>query len=180
MRQICLALGLVFASAIADRADAAVVEFDITFGGATGQFSAPEAGGLLTAFNITVFGITFDTLGVGSVAPTYDAVANDIRGAASTSGTVLNSAAGGGCTPLECVLDIEDSVDPGVIPGQYAIFPLEMGVPGTVLFGGDYVITPPETGGGGTPDGIIPLPPALALLLGGLGLLVCQGFRKRS
>ncbi|MEL7256926.1 MAG: hypothetical protein AAFN80_03665 [Pseudomonadota bacterium] len=155
------------ACALAPTAHAATVTFDIEIAGVTGMFDAPEEGGLLSSFNITLGGVTFDTLGMGVSAPVYNAVDNDIRGNGSTEASILNSVAGPGCAALSCILSLEDSVDPGVVPPLYAIFPLEGGIPGTVTSAGEYAITGPAP---------IPLPAPLALLLG--AILSLLGLRK--
>ena len=153
--------------ALATPSAAATVTFQIDIGSATGMFDAPEAGGLLTSFNITLNGVTFDTLGMGMSAPVYNAVDNDIRGNPSTEASILNSVAAPGCPALSCVLSLEDSVDPGVVPPLYAVFPLEMGIPGTVTAAGEYSITPPAP---------IPLPAPALMLLGALAGLM--GLRR--
>lgn len=122
-------------------APAQAVTYQIDIGSASGTFEAPGGGGLLSAFDITIDGVTFDTLGMGVSAPVYNAIDNDIRGNPSTEGYVLNSAAGGACAALSCILALEDSTDPGVVPPLYAIFPLIDGVPDTVTGAGEYAIS---------------------------------------
>jgi hypothetical protein len=153
-------------------ASAVSVTYGIEIAGNTGSFDAPDTGGLIEAFTITIDGVTFDTLGVGGGAPTYDPVDNDIRGNPGTEGFVLNSTASGACAALECVLSLEDSIDPGVIPPLYAIFPLVMGIPGTVFASGEYEVTPPDA------TNPIPVPAPFGLLAGGLVLLWATGRRR--
>jgi len=140
-------------------ADAATVKYQIEINSTIGMFEAPSDGGLLSSFEITLGGVTFDTLGEGVSAPVYDAINNDIRGNPSTEADIRNSLAGAGCPVLSCILSLEDSVDPGVVPPLYAIFPVIDGIPGTVTSAGEYTITPPAP---------IPLPASLFLLFGAL------------
>ncbi|MEX0349535.1 MAG: hypothetical protein AB3N15_08920 [Paracoccaceae bacterium] len=151
-------------------AKAATVTYGIQIGGAMGMFDAPDSGGLLTSFEITLGGVTYDSLSMGSGAPVYDAASNDIRGNPGTEGFVLNSVAGPGCMAMECVLSLEDSVDPGVIPPQYALFPLVMGVPGTVTNSGSYSVTPPAP---------IPVPGSVLALASAIALLAALAWRRR-
>lgn len=160
----CLTAGFL-ALGLSAPAAAAPVNFEITLGGAIGSFTADEAGGLLTSFSLMINGILFDTLGVGNAAPVYDALANDIRGVGSTSGFITNSLANATCGIGECVLDLEDSTDPGVIPPLYAIFPVVGGIPRSVIDSGAYAITKPGTT-------VVPLPATIWLMIGGLGGLL--------
>jgi hypothetical protein len=173
LTRISAATAIVCSLFAASISNAATVTFEIEIDGVIGMFDAPDSGGLIESFSITLDGVTFDLLGTGTAAPTYDAVANDIRGNPGTEGFIQNTVAGGVCAAMECVLGLEDSVDPGVIPGLYAIFPLDNGIPGGVTNSGEYSITPPD------PVPAVPLPASLPLLLAGLGGLAISHKRKR-
>ncbi len=168
-----LALSITAGILSAPMANAITVSYNITVGTSVGIFEAPDTGGLLTSFNITIDGVTFDTLGTGVGAPVYDAVSNDIRGNPSTEGFITNSAAGSGCLAMECILSLEDSVNPGVQPPLYAIFPLVGGFPGGVTNSGEYSITlaPPMSP--------IPLPAPLAMLASALVLIIILGWQRQ-
>ncbi|MCG7521028.1 hypothetical protein [Ruegeria sp. Ofav3-42] len=154
-------------------ATAMTLQYQIEIDGAIGTFEAPDTGGLLSSFEITIDGVTFDTLGVGNAAPVYDAVDNDIRGNPGTEGFILNSMAGGACLAMECILSLEDSGNPGVEPPLFAIFPLVGGVPDTVTNSGEYSISQ------GPPMSPIPLPAPFALLAAALMFLFAIGRRVR-
>ena len=153
------AMSWAFFCSMATISNAATVTFQIDISGETGMFEAPEDGGLLTSFSITLNGTTFDTLGMGISAPVYNAIDNDIRGNPSTEASILNSVAGIGCPALSCILALEDSIEPGVVPPLFAIFPIVDGFPGTVTSAGEYNITPP------IPPAPVPLPAGGLLLL---------------
>ncbi|WP_170329631.1 hypothetical protein [Ruegeria arenilitoris] len=169
-----LVLSLALASFSATVANAITVTYGIEIDGAIGTFDAPDTGGLLTSFSITIDGVTFDTLGVGNAAPVYDATSNDIRGNPGTEGFITNSAAGSGCLAMECVLSLEDSTDPGVVPPLFAIFPLVGGMfPGGVTNSGEYAITMPP------PMNPVPLPAPLTLLAAAILALFTQSLWGR-
>ncbi|MEL6233264.1 MAG: VPLPA-CTERM sorting domain-containing protein [Pseudomonadota bacterium] len=172
-RRLAAAAAVFCAFGAASPAFAVPMPFDIALGGAVGSFTADDAGGVISAFSLTVNGITFDTLGMGNAAPVYDALANDIRGVGGTSGIVTNSVATAICGIGECVLDLEDSVDPGVIPPLYAIFTTPGGMFGELVASGEYAISKP-----GDPATVIPLPATIWMALAAMGGLVLVGRRR--
>ena len=146
--------------------------FNITMAGQTTTFEAPAAGGAISNFMITIGGVTFDTLLGGNDAPTYNLADNDLKGAdGGIFSYVTNSAAAPGCLVLDCRLEFEDRADPEIPPvwAAFSLTDLE------VFASGFYVIAPARD----TPDGVVPVPPALALMLGGLAALAGLG-RRRS
>ncbi|MCB1364765.1 MAG: hypothetical protein KDK02_11625 [Rhodobacteraceae bacterium] len=129
-RQSGLAAAALLALA-AGTGGAAAATFNLFEAGTTtllGTFQAPGAGGAITAMSVTVAGITFDTLGTGTQAPSYDAADNDIGGTGASLGAVYNSAAVGICGVGECAFSfypIYDFATP--IPGEWyadKVFPL--------------------------------------------------------
>ncbi|WP_159090010.1 hypothetical protein [Ruegeria sp. Alg231-54] len=155
-------------------AHAITVQYEIEIDGTIGAFEAPDTGGLLSSFEITIDGVTFDTLGVGNTAPVFDAVANDIRGNPGTEGFISNSMAGGGCLAMECILSLEDSGNPGVEPPLFAIFPLVDGFPDTVTNSGEYSISQAP------PVSPVPLPAPFAMLVAALMLFFALGRKGRN
>lgn len=162
--------GCILGAGIMITPSAQAASFNIAIAGETGLFDAPAAGGLLSSFSITLNGVTYDSLSAGPGAAVYQAVDNDIRGNPGTEAFILNSTAGTGCLALECVLSLESSVDPGVIPPLYALFPLDMGIPGTVTQSGEYMISAVPS------VDPVPLPASVLLLGGALGLIA--GLRR--
>jgi hypothetical protein len=169
MARLSMAAAMTCAALTATTASAASVTFEIEIDGATGMFQAPDTGGLIESFGIIIDGVNYDMLGTGTAAPVYSATDNDIRGNPGTEGFIQNSVAGGGCLAMECVLGLESSVDPGVIPPLFAIFPLVGGFPGTVTNSGIYAITPL------IPTTSVPLPASMFLLMSTLAILVSAG-----
>lgn len=142
--------------------------FNIALGGAAGVFTAPAAGGLVSAFALTRLGVTFDVPDAGSTAPNYRPAFNDFRGTGGGTSGVRNSAAGGGCAVLDCALLLEDTFPPGSPPFEWSI--LRISTLENLGFGEPYAISP------------IPLPaagPALAAAFGLAGLLLTRRRRSR-
>lgn len=141
--------------------------FNIDMNGQSTTFDAPAAGGAISNFSITISGTTFDTLLPGVDTPTYNLADNDFKAAdGGIFSYVTNSMAGPGCLVEDCLLEFEDRADPEIPPiwAAFSLTALE------VFASGEYIIS--------DPDGVVPLPPALVAMLGGLGLLWGVGRRR--
>lgn len=152
-------------------ADAAT--FDLFRAGTTdllGTFEAPASGGLLTAASISVKGGVFDVLGLGSMAPVFDAVEMDVDGNGGVFGTLFNSVAflttdiaanPVSCGIGECVFSFEGSSGP--VPGQWYVDYIGVGGAAALAFGHyDVAASTPAP---------VPLPMTAVLLIGAGALL---------
>lgn len=139
--------------------------FNIAAGGAAGTFEAPFSGGAVSAFNLTLLGIPFDTPSAGNTAPIFRAAFNDFTGTVGGTSSVLNGTAGGGCAALDCAILFEDTSPPGAPPFEWSV--LRISTLENLGFGEPYEISP------------IPLPAAGPLLLAGFGLVAVAARRKR-
>lgn len=150
---------------------AATIPFDIVVGGNNGSFLAPDTGGVISNFTVTLSGITFDApdLSQGpNFEPIYDPLENDINGQANLFAYFTNTTAGPMCPISKCVLEFEDS-DMGMPPKLYSVFNIDVL---TVFDSGEYKITPSSD------MSVVPIPAAAWLFATGLISLV--GFSKRK
>jgi hypothetical protein len=168
-------IGCILVAAVMCSLPAAVqaATFQISVGSQDTTFEAPLSGGPISSFSVSIDGVLFDTPDSGNVAPVYDAAGNDINGAMSPFGSFLNSTAGAPASEcsslLSCVLVFEDRINI-MTPGNWSAFPLVMGVGGPVFAFGQYSINPVP----------VPLPAALPLFAGGLGLLGWMARRRQK
>jgi len=168
-------IALLISFVIVAPAGAATYQFD--FGGPTGTFEAPLGGGLISAFNITISNTTFDTIVADNTQPFYNPILNsfnglfdvEFRGAGQSTGAVFNSAPSASCLAGDlCVLELFDTVG-GTAAPEWAFQNITQL---SNVSGGFYAIDP-------VPVSPVPLPAALPLFVGGLGLLSLFGGRRR-
>lgn len=153
---------------------ASAATFDLFKAGTTdllGTFEAPLDGGLLTAASVSVKSGIFDVLGLGGMAPVFDAVEMDVDGNGGVFGTLFNSVAflttdiaanPVNCGIGECVFSFEGSSGP--VPGQWYVDYVGVGGAAALAFGHyDVVVSTPAP---------VPLPITAVLLVGALTLLL--------
>ncbi|WP_371169045.1 hypothetical protein [Aliiroseovarius sp. 2305UL8-7] len=153
IRIIALAAVLTL-GALATEAQAASVTYDVAMGGQSTTFTAPDGGGAVADFSVTLAGVTFDTPDV-AMPPLYDPVNNDIAAAGSLFGYFSNSVAAPGCPAGQCVLEFETAFGDGT-PPVFAAFNA-VAFDG-IIASGSYIITVAP----------VPLPAGLVLLLSAL------------
>jgi hypothetical protein len=151
-------LPALFAVSFSGMASAATFQIDFSVSGTMsifGSFEAPITGGLVTGFEVTLSGVTFDTQ-VSGGAFEYDPVTNDFinyTGFPAFTNSVATALCGAGACGLELYPTNDGS------PGDYLAVDALLA---NIDDGTKYLIVPPA----------IPLP-ATALLL--LGALACIG-----
>jgi hypothetical protein len=161
-------------------APATAATYDVFKDGTTvllGTFDAPVAGGLLTSALMAVKGGIFDVLGVGGLAPNFDAVDLDVDGSGAPFGAVFNSAAFAttdiAANPIlcgigECAFSFDGRSGP--VPGQWYLDYVPGGGGGAALAFGYYQVA----------AAAVPLPASGLLLLGGVGLMAASARRRRE
>ncbi|MGI9388640.1 MAG: VPLPA-CTERM sorting domain-containing protein [Boseongicola sp.] len=144
-----------------------------------GNFDAPDAGGAITSGSFSLAGGVFDTLGVGTMAPTYDAGNSWIVGTGSSFGSFANSIAFATtdlftnpitCQIGECILSFTNSGGGGVPPEWYLDYIPPVIANAAPIDFGYYEIKTNE----------IPLPAAAYLLIGALGALITLRRRQSA
>jgi hypothetical protein len=158
---------------------AGAATYDVFKDGTTdllGTFEAPSVGGLLTSALMSVKGGVFDVLGVGGMAPIFDAVAMDVDGSGATFGSVFNSVAfmttDIAANPIlcgigECVFSFDGRSGP--TPGQWYVDYVPGGNGAAAIATGYYQIA----------AAAVPLPASGLLLLGAAGALALSTRRRR-